>query len=88
MHNSGNANQSVATFGEIKKQGYLFKETGPKRWDKSLYCDICKTKTTHSKLLAMDPVFNAKPRITIPINNRTRIIKHLNMRYAFTGGSI
>ena len=55
MHNSGNANQSVATFGEIKKQGCLFKETGPKRWDKSLCCDICKTKTIHSKLLAMAP---------------------------------
>ena len=48
MHNSGNANQSAATFREIKKQGYSFEETGPKRWDKSLYCTICKTKTTHS----------------------------------------
>jgi hypothetical protein len=88
MHNSGNANQSAATFRELKKQGYSFEETGPKRWDKSLYCNICKTKTTHSKLLFMEPVFSAKPRITIPSNDRNRILKLLNMRDAFTGGSI
>ena len=88
MHNSDNANQSAATFREIKKQGYSFEETGPKRWDKNLYCSVCKTNTTHSKLLAMEPVFSAKPRITIPNNDRIRILNLFNTRDAFTGGSI
>jgi len=88
MHNSGNANQSAATFREIKKQGYSFEETAPKRWDKSIYCNVCKSKTTHSKLLAPEPVFSSKPRISIPNSDRTRILKIFNMKDAFTGGSI
>jgi hypothetical protein len=88
MHNSDNANQSAATFREIKKQGYSFEETSPKRWDKRLYCRICKTQTTHSKLLVTEPVFSAKPRIAIPSIDRNRILNLLNKRDAFTGGSI
>lgn len=88
MHNSDNANQSAATFREIKKQGYVFEETGPKRWDKRMYCDVCKAMTTHSKLLFKDPVFSSKPRISISVNDRTRILKLFNMRDAFTGSSI
>lgn len=88
MHNSGNANQSAATFREIKKRGYSFEETAPKRWDKSMFCDICQTKTTHSKLLELNPVFSSKPRITIPPTDRARILKIFNFKDAFTGGSI
>lgn len=88
MHNSDNANQSAATFREIKKLGYSFEETGPKRWDKRLYCEVCESKTTHSKLLAMDPVYSSKPRITISNTDRARILKLLKNRDAFTGGSI
>lgn len=88
MHNSGNANQSAATFREIKKRGYSFEETAPKRWDKSMFCDTCQTKTTHSKLLELNPVFSSKPRITIPPTDRARILKIFNFKDAFTGGSI
>lgn len=88
MHNSGNANQSAAIFREIKKQGYLFEETAPKRWDKGMFCDVCQARTTHSKLLELEPVFTSKPRITIPFSDRKRILKIFNCKDAFTGGSI
>ena len=88
MHNSGNANQSAATFREIKKKGYSFEETAPKRWDKSLFCSKCEANTTHSKLLVMEPVFSSKPRISISNIDRNRILLLLNMRDSFTGSSI
>lgn len=88
MHNSGNANQSAATFREIKKKGYLFFETAPKRWDKSIFCETCQSKTTHSMLLELDPVFSSKPRITISLTDRIRILKIFQYKDAFTGGSI
>ncbi len=59
-HNSDRANQSAATFREIKKRGYQFEEVSSNRWNKIMFCEVCKTKTTHSKLLNVDPVFSEK----------------------------
>lgn len=87
-HNSDGSNQPAATFREIKKLGYSFEETDPKRWDKKLFCPICNAKTTHSKLLSIEPVFAAKPRINIPNEMRDRILKLFNYTDAFTGASI
>jgi hypothetical protein len=87
-HNSDGANQSAATFREIKKRGYQFEEVTPNRWDKSMHCEKCKTKTTHSKLLSISPVFSEKPRINIKAQDRKRILEIFNGKDAFTGASI
>ena len=87
-HNSDGANQSAATFREIKKRGYQFEEVSSNRWNKIIFCEVCNTKTTHSKLLNVDRVFSEKPRISIKAQDRKRILEIFNGKDAFTGASI
>ncbi len=86
-HTSG-SNQPAATFRELKKRGYQFEEHSPNRWGKEQYCLVCSTKRTHYKLVALDPQFAVKDRITIIGKQRNRIIDLLKGRDAFTGASI
>lgn len=88
VHNSDGANQSAATFREIKKRGYKFEEVSPNRWDKNMFCPVCKNNTTHSRMLNLDPVFTEKPRISIRSTDRKRILQIFNCRDAFTGAGI
>ena len=85
--NSG-SNQPAATFREIKKMGYVFEETAPNRWAKSIYCPICQTERSHYKLLHAEPLAEEKPRCTITPTQRKRVISLLEGRDAFSGAHI
>lgn len=85
---ASNSNQPAATFREIKKQGYKFEETSPNRWGKTMFCPACGTERTHYKLLALEPQFQEKERISINGPTRQRILNLLGMTDAFSGASI
>jgi len=88
LHNSVSSTQPVSLTKLLRNKGYSFEEVSPKRWCKSLYCETCKTKTTHVKLLHLEPVFTSKPRISIDKKTREKIINLLDSRDAFTGVKI
>lgn len=87
-HTSEGSLQPAATFREIKMQGYFFEEISPNRWGKRMICPICENKTTHYKLLKIEPIFNQQFRSNIDQTTRKRILKIFNNRDAFTGASI
>lgn len=85
---ASNSNQPAATFREIKKRGYKFEEPSTNRWGKPMFCPRCGTVRTHYKLLALEPQFSEKERISINERTRQRILKLLGMSDAFSGASI
>lgn len=87
LHTTG-SNQPAAIFREVKKQGYEFEEVAPNRWAKTMYCPICKTETTHYKLLKANPTLTSHKRLTIDKKSRERTLNLLNWRDAFTGAKI
>ena len=78
----------AAIFREAKKRGYEFEETRLGRWAKSMYCPVCEQKTSHYKLLKLEPTLTTQTRLTIDEKTRKRILKLFGNRDAFTGGSI
>ena len=53
-----------------------------------MVCKHCGTERTHYKLLSLEPVFKAKPRITITLSQRKRVLELFEGRDAFSGASI
>ena len=85
--NSG-SNQPAATFREIKKMGYVFEEISPNRWAKTMFCQVCNENRSHYKLISTEPLANEKPRCSITLKQRKRVLDLLDERDAFSGASI
>jgi hypothetical protein len=86
-HNS-DSNQPAAIFRELKKLGYVFEETGPKRWAKELFCEKCGLERSHYLLKFKEPQHPEKERFAIRPADRRRVLRVLGDRDAFTGASI
>lgn len=87
LHTTG-SNQPAAVFREAKKLGYEFEEHSYGRWAQSVYCPVCEQKTTHYKLLKLEPTLTKQTRLGINQKTRTHILDLFGHRDAFTGGSI
>lgn len=85
--NSG-SNQPAATFRELKKRGYVFEEVSPNRWGKTMFCSVCGEQRSHYKLISTEPQVDEKPRCTITLAQRKRVLALFDERDAFTGASI
>lgn len=82
------SDQAAAVSRTARNRGYYFEKTGPQRWAKKLYCPICQRKSTHYKLLKIEPIFTEHTRCKINAQTRERILKIFKNKDAFTGASI
>ena len=87
LHTTG-SNQPAAIFREVKKQGYEFEEVAPNRWATSRFCPVCGKKTSHYKLLKLEPTLTKQVRLSIDKKSRDRALAVLEGRDAFTGATI
>jgi hypothetical protein len=82
------SSQPAAVFREVKKLGYEFEEISTNRWGKSEYCPCCGRKTTHYRLLSIEPLTDKKVRYAIKPQVKQHIVSILGGRDAFSGASI
>jgi hypothetical protein len=82
------SSQPAAIFREVKRLGYEFDEVSTNRWGTSKFCPCCGRKTTHYRMLSIEPLVVKKTRFTITPSEKHRIVSLLNGRDAFSGASI
>ena len=87
LHTTG-SNQPASVFREVKKQGYEFEKSTSGSWGRRMYCPVCNQKTTHYRLLKLEPTLTKQVRLGIDKRTRARILNLFDNRDAFTGGSI
>jgi len=71
------SNQPAARAMNLRNMGYAFEKYGNK-YETRLYCDTCKKKTPHRKLLNKEPVNQSAQRFNFSSTFRKRILKVLD----------
>lgn len=80
--------QPARITANLRALGYNFEKTGLNRWVKNIYCPHCGDKTSHCKLLELEPVFESKERIPLSNEQRKRVLSIIGKKDAFTGATI
>ncbi len=80
--------QPARITANLRGLGYQFFQTAKNRWVKSIYCPHCGKKTSHCKLLELEPVFESKERIPLSDEQRKRVLSIIGKKDVFTEATI